>query len=260
MPWDWQPKLKEIANRTGLDLFSTPFDPSSVEFLEQMQVPAFKIASFELVDIPLIKLAAGKGKPLIVSTGMGTLAEIEEAVAAIENEGRGGFALLKCTSAYPASPDEMNLRTIPDLMEKFNVPVGLSDHTTGIAVPAAAVALGACIVEKHLTLSRENAGPDAPFSLEPEEFGEMVRTIRAVERSLGGVQYGAFGSEINSVRLRRSLFITQDLRAGSALSADNVRSIRPGSGLPPRYYEGVLGRRVSRDVTCGTPLTWDLLA
>lgn len=225
-----------------------------------MNVPAYKIASFELVDTPLIRLAAQTGKPLIISTGMGTLDEIEEAVDAAQVDGGAGFALLKCTSAYPASPDEMNLRTIPDLMRRFGVPVGLSDHSMGIAAPAAAVTLGACIVEKHLTLARANGGPDAQFSLEPNEFAEMVRTVHAVERSLGAVQYGAVGQEASNRALRRSLFITRDLTAGTALSPENVRSVRPAAGLPPKHYEAVLGRRVSRDVKRGTPLTWDLLA
>jgi N-acetylneuraminate synthase len=260
MPWEWQPKLKEIANRAGLQLFSSPFDASSVEFLERMNVPAYKIASFELVDLPLIRVAAKTGKPLIISTGMGDLGEIEDAVNAAEESGGAGLALLKCTSAYPASADEMNLRTIPDLMTRFRVPIGLSDHTTGVAVPAAAVTLGACIVEKHLTLARSDGGPDSAFSLEPGEFAEMVRTIRTVERSLGHVQYGARGREASSVSLRRSLFITHDLPAGTALSAENVRSIRPAAGLAPKHYEAVLGRRLAHDVKRGTPLTWDLLA
>ena len=258
-PWEWQPRLKEVANNLGLHLFSTPFDESAVAFLEQMDVPAYKIASFELVDLPLIRRAAGTRKPLILSTGMGTLSEIEEAVAAARAESDAGLALLKCTSSYPAAPDEMNLRTIPDLAERFAVCVGLSDHTTGIAVAAAAVSLGANIVEKHLTLHRADGGPDAAFSLEPREFQEMVREIRTVERALGTVQYGAAGREAASRKYRRSLFITENLAEGTTLTRENVRSIRPGQGLPPKHYQEILGRRVAHSVKRGTPVTWDLL-
>ena len=199
MPWEWQPKLKEIANNLGLQLFSSAFDFSSVEFLERMDIPAYKIASFELVDIPLIRKAAATRKPLIISTGMGTFPEVEEAVSAAVSAGASGVALLKCTSAYPAMPEEMNLRTIPHLASTFGFPVGLSDHTLGIVVPVVAVTLGACIIEKHLTITRDIPGPDSAFSLEPQEFKAMVDAVRVAERSLGAVQYGVNERETEAV-------------------------------------------------------------
>ena len=263
MPWDWQPKLKDVANRLGLDLFSTPFDPTAVDFLEAMGVPAYKVASFELVDIPLVKRVAATGKPTILSTGMAALIEIEEAVEAVQEVqsqiGGAGLALLKCTSAYPASPDDMNLRTIPDLASRFRVPVGLSDHTLESIVPVAAVALGASIVEKHLTLSRADGGPDSPFSLEPCEFAELVRSIRTAERALGSVRYECSEAESGSRMLRRSLFIIEDLPAGTTLVEQHVRSLRPAAGLAPKYHPDVLGHRLKADVKRGTPLEWDML-
>ena len=258
-PWEWQPKLQELAHELGIELFSSPFDPSAVDFLETMQVPAYKIASFELVDLPLIRRVAATGKPLILSTGMATLEELDEALGAAREAGASGVALLKCTSAYPAPAEEMNLRTIPALAERFRVPVGLSDHTLGIAAPVAAVALGASIVEKHLTLSRAAGGPDAAFSLEPREFTEMVQAIRFAERALGEVRYAPTPREAESRRFRRSLFVVRDVKAGEALSADNVRSIRPAAGLPPRYLPELLGRRARRAIAAGTPLSWDLV-
>jgi len=203
-PWDWQPKLKQVANGLGLDLFSTPFDATAVDFLEEMNVPAYKVASFELVDIPLIRKIARTGKPLIISTGMATLEEIQEAVTAAREAGAAQIALLKCTSAYPALPDDMNLRTIPELANRFGVPAGLSDHTLGIAVPVAAVALGACFIEKHITLSRSQKGPDSEFSLEPQEFEAMADAVHTAERALGKVQFGAGIEEANSRVFRRS--------------------------------------------------------
>jgi len=233
-PWEWQPELKKIAGDLGLDLFSSPFDGTAVDFLEEMGVPAYKIASFEIVDLPLIRKVARTGKPIIMSTGMATMNEIEEAVVTAREAGVEQLALLKCTSAYPAPPEEMNLRTIPHLRERFGVPVGLSDHTLGMAVPVAAVALGACIVEKHLTLSRTDPGPDSAFSMEPDEFKAMVEAVRTAEKAMGEVHYGASGREEASRILRRSLFVVKDIRAGEELTGDNVRSIRPGlPGLPP---------------------------
>ncbi len=258
-PWEWQPELKRIANELGLPLFSSPFDFSSVDFLEKMEVPAYKIASFELVDLPLIKRVAATGKPVILSTGMATLAEIEEAVSAAQQAGATDVALLKCTSGYPALPEEMNLRTIPHLAATFGVPVGLSDHTLGIGVPVAAVSLGAVIIEKHLTLSRAERGPDSPFSLEPAEFKTMVEAVRTAEKALGGIHYGASEDESANRHFRRSLFITKDVSAGSELTPENVRSIRPATGLAPRHYEQILGRKVVKDLEMGTPLTWDLI-
>jgi N-acetylneuraminate synthase len=259
MPWGWQPRLKEIANEMGLDLFSTAYDDMAVDFLEAMAVPAYKIASFENIDLPLLRRIAQTGKPIIMSTGMATLAEIDEAVRTIREAGSSQLALLKCTSAYPASPKEMNLRTIPHLAEAFNVPVGLSDHTLDIAVPVAAVALGACIVEKHFTLSRDIPGPDSAFSLEPYEFKVMVEAVRTAKKALGSVHYGASEREAVSRVFRRSLFVVQDMKAGEMFTLENARSIRPGYGLHTRYLEEVVGRYASRDIKRGTPLTWDLV-
>lgn len=259
MPWDWQPRLKEEAERIGLGFFSTAFDLSAVEFLEGVGVTVHKVASFEIVDIPLIEKMAATGKPLIISTGMATLDEIGEAVRAAGNAGAAGIALLKCTSAYPAPPEEMNLRTIPDMAKRFGLPVGLSDHSLGLAVPLAAVSLGACIVEKHFTLSRGILGPDNAFSMEPGEFAEMVESIRAVERALGDISYGATAGEAESRLFRRSLFVVRDVRAGEVFTEENVRSIRPGRGLAPKNLPGVLGRKASRPIARGTPLEWDML-
>ncbi len=259
MPWDWQPKLKHVANQIGLDFFSTAFDSSSVAFLEKMNVPAYKIASFEIVDIPLIKKIAKTGKPLILSTGMSSRTEIREAILAAKDAGGTQIALLKCTSAYPAPPESMNLRTIPYLAKTFGTPVGVSDHTLGIDIPIAAVALGACIVEKHLTLSRAVFGPDSAFSLEPQEFKGMVRSIRTVEKSLGQATINVNDCETGSRVFRRSLFVVQNMTAGELFTIDNVRSIRPAYGLSPKYLVKVLGRRAAIDIEVGTPLTWDLI-
>jgi N-acetylneuraminate synthase len=258
-PWEWQPRLKAVADEVGLDLFSTPFDPTAVDFLEGMGVPAYKVASFELVDLPLIEKIARTGKPMIMSTGMGTLAEIAEGVEAARRAGAAQIALLKCTSAYPAPAEEVNLRTIPHLAAAFGVPAGLSDHTLGVAVPAAAVALGACIVEKHFTLSRAEPGPDSTFSLEPPEFKAMVEAIRTAEKALGEVHYGLSDREASSRVFRRSLFIVQGIKAGEPFNERNVRSIRPGHGLPPKHLKEVLGRKASRDAAPGTPLSWELV-
>ena len=259
-PWDWQPKLKKLADGLGLACFSTPFDFTAVDFLEEMDLPAYKIASPELVDLPLIRKVAATKKPVIMSTGMATCEEIEEAIEAFRQAGGTELALLKCTSAYPSPPESMNLRTIPDMAKRFRVPVGLSDHTLGIAVPVAAVSLGACIIEKHLTLSRSTPGPDSAFSLEPPEFKQMVDAIRVAEKALGHVKYGLTEAEQLSRRSRRSLFVVQDVKAGERLTPDNVRSIRPGYGLPPKHYEDVIGRLAARDMQRGTPLQWDAIA
>ena len=258
-PWDWQPKLKELAERLGLDFFSTPFDHTAVDFLESLDVPVYKVASFELVDLPLLKRIAITGKPIFISTGMASLAEIEEAVGIMRQFGGNHLALLKCTSAYPAPPEEMNLRTIPHLAEAFGVPVGLSDHTLGFEVAVAAVSLGACIVEKHFTLSRENRVPDSSFSMEPHEFKEMVRAIRSVEKALGCIHYQITEREAATKVFRRSLFVVQDMDAGEEFTTENVRSIRPGFGLHTRHLEEVLGRRARKNILKGTPLTWDLI-
>ncbi|MCK6626367.1 MAG: pseudaminic acid synthase [Anaerolineae bacterium] len=259
-PWEWQPKLKAIANDLGLDLFSTPFDDSAVDFLEQMAVPAYKIASFELVDLALIRRVAQTGKPIIMSTGMATLAEIDEAVRTAREAGAQQIALLKCNSAYPAPAEEMNLRTIPHLTEAFGTPAGLSDHTLEIAVPVAAVAVGACIIEKHFTLSRSLPGPDSAFSLEPHEFKAMVEAVRVAEKALGQVSYQVTAREAASRAFRRSLFVVQDIKAGELFTEANVRSIRPGYGLHTRYLPEILGRRAASDIEWGTPLAWKLIS
>ncbi len=258
-PWEWQPKLKALAGELGMDLFSTPFDSTAVDWLEAMHVPAYKIASFELTDLALIRCVAATGKPVIMSTGMATLSEIEEAVEAARSSGATGLALLKCTSAYPSPPEEMNLLTIPHLSQAFGVPVGLSDHTLTVSVPVTAVTLGACIIEKHLTLSRAVPGPDSAFSLDPMEFKTMVEAVRSAQRSIGAVQYGPAPEEEKSRIFRRSLFIVQDVKCGECFSSANVRSIRPAYGLHPRHLAEVLGRRATRDIVRGTPLSWDLV-
>jgi pseudaminic acid synthase len=258
-PWDWQPRLKAIAEGLGLALFSTPFDSSAVRFLQDMDVPAYKIASFELIDLPLVREVAATGKPLIMSTGMASIAEIAEAVQAARDAGAREIALLKCTSAYPSPPEEMHLRTIPDIATRFQVPVGLSDHTLGTAVPVAAVALGACIIEKHFTRSRAVVGPDSTFSLEPHEFAAMVEAVRVAERAVGTVNYSLTPKEAATRVFRRSLFIVRDVAAGERLTAEHVRSIRPGMGLPPKHLDDVIGRETSQDIARGTPLRWDLL-
>jgi pseudaminic acid synthase len=258
-PWEWQPDLKNIAYDLGMDFFSTPFDHSSINFLESLDVPAYKVASFEIVDIPLIEKIAQTGKPVILSTGMASLAEIEEAVNVIRNKGNDQIALLKCTSAYPALPEDMNLKTIPDMAKKFNIPVGISDHSLGTTIPITAVALGACIVEKHFTLSRSNQGPDSSFSLEPHEFRSMVDAIRETEKALGTVNYSVTEHEKASIVFRRSLFAVEDIAEGEILSENNIRSIRPGYGLPPKYFYKIIGKRAKEKICRGTPLHWDLI-
>lgn len=259
-PWEWHAGLQQDALGHGLDFFSSPFDVSAVEFLERLDVPAYKIASPELVDIPLIQKAASTGKPLIMSTGMATPEEIEEALTAAREAGDREIALLKCTSAYPSPPEEMNLRLIPALAERFNVPVGLSDHSVGIAVPVAAVALGACIIEKHLTLSRSMKGPDSEFSLEPQEFKAMVHAVRTAEQALGKPEFRTGEKEKATRAFRRSLFVVENVKAGDVFTTSNIRSIRPGNGLHTRHFTEVLGQRAACDVERGTPLRWDLVA
>jgi pseudaminic acid synthase len=256
-PWEWHLGLQSIARQSGLDLFSTPFDVTAIDLLEGLGVPAHKVASFELVDVGLIRKIAATGKPIIMSTGLASLEEIEEAVTVAREAGAREIALLKCTSAYPASPEEMNLRTIADLGNRFQVPSGLSDHTLGIAAATAAVAVGASIIEKHITLSRSTPGPDSAFSLEPQEFREMVAAVRTVEAALGQVHYGPSSSERKSLIFRRSLFVVKPIKAGEKFSSDNVRSIRPAHGLHPRYLDKVLRSTAACDIDEGTPLTWE---
>jgi pseudaminic acid synthase len=258
-PWDWQPRLKQLGHELGLHVFSSPFDASAVEFLEGMDVPAYKIASFELVDTALLERVARTGKPVICSTGMATLAEIDEAVRTLRAAGVEQLALLKCTSAYPAPPEEIHLRTIPHLAQAFDVVAGLSDHTLGVAVPIAAVALGACIIEKHFTLDRGVPGPDSAFSLEPHELKTMIEGIRTAEQALGSVRYQIGEREAASRVFRRSLFVVQDVAQGEPFTEANVRSIRPGHGLPPKHLPEILGLRAPQAVSRGTPLSWDLL-
>ena len=259
-PWEWQPKLKKIADDLDLTLFSSPFDKTAVDFLEQMDVPAYKVASFEITDIQLIEYIASKGKPVIISTGIAELADIEEALAACRRQGNDQIALLKCTSAYPAPMEEVNLRTIPNMINRFGLPVGISDHTLGISVPIAAVALGARIIEKHFILDRNLGGPDAAFSIEPEEFRTMVRAVRDVEAALGKVSYELSDRVRKNRIFARSLFVVADIRRGDLFSDQNVRSIRPGYGLAPKYLPQIIGKRAGRDLKKGTPLDWDMIA
>ena len=258
-PWEWQPKLKKIAESEGLICFSSVFDKSSVDFLEKINVPAYKIASFEITDIPLIEYAALKGKPIIMSTGIATLSNIEEAVNACKRMGNEQIALLKCVGAYPTPLEDVNLRTIPNLSDTFKTVVGLSDHTLGISIPIASVALGACIIEKHLTLDRKLGGPDAAFSLEPEEFKVMVKSVREVEKALGEVFYNLTEKMKKSRELSRSLFIVKDIKAGEIFTEENIRSIRPGYGLPPKYLKDVLGKQTKINIKKGTPLSRELI-
>lgn len=258
-PWEWQPELKKIAEDLGLVCFSSPFDKTAVDFLEKMNVPAYKVASFEITDIPLIEYIASKGKPVIISTGIATLADIEEAVKACRRMGNEQVALLKCTSAYPSPLEDVNLNTIPNLKDTFKTVVGLSDHTLGISVPLAAVALGAKIIEKHFILDRNLGGPDAAFSLEPQEFKAMVEAVREVEKALGGVSYELTDKMKKSREFSRSLFIVKDVKEGEVFSEINIRSIRPGFGLHPKYLNDVLGKRAAKSVTKGTPLNWHLI-
>jgi pseudaminic acid synthase len=259
-PWEWQPRLKQVADDLGLHCFSSPFDATAVDFLEKMDVPVYKVASFELVDIPLIEKMARTRKPMIISTGMATVDEIEEAVKAARQAGAQQIALLKCTSAYPAAAEEMNLKTIPELARRFNAPVGLSDHTMGITAPVAAVALGACIIEKHITLSRSVEGPDSAFSLEPQEFKALVDAVRTTEKSLGRIHFGMSESEASSRVFRRSLYVVEDVRRGETFTAQNVRCIRPAYGMHPRHLSEVLGKTAACDIERGTPMNWDLVA
>ena len=258
-PWEWQPKLKEIAEEEGLICFSSVFDNTSVDFLEEINVPAYKIASFEITDIPLIEYVASKGKPVIISTGIATLSDIEEAVNACKRRGNNQIALLKCTSAYPAPLEEVNLKTIPNLADTFKTVVGLSDHTLGISAPIASVALGACIIEKHLTLDRKLGGPDAAFSLEPAEFKSMVKSVREVEKALGEVSYDLTEKMKKSRELSRSLFVVKDIKAGEVFTEENIRSIRPGYGLPPKYLKETLSKRATQDIKKGIPLSLELI-
>jgi len=258
-PWEWHPKLKKVAEDLGLIFFSTPFDKTAVDFLEKLDIPAYKIASFEITDIPLIEYVASKGKPVIISTGIATLCDIEEAINACKRMGNAQIVLLKCTSAYPAPLEEINLKTIPNMADTFDGVVGLSDHTLGFHVAIAAVALGAKIVEKHIILDRKLGGPDAAFSMEPEEFRNMVKSIRDIEKALGKVSYDLSDRIKRSREFARSLFVVEDVKAGEIFTEKKVRSIRPGHGLHPKYLKDVIGKRARRNIPKGTPLYWDLI-
>jgi N-acetylneuraminate synthase len=261
-PWEWQPKLKKLADDLGVDLFSSPFDFTATDFLDDMDVPAFKVASFESIDPPLVSYIASKGKPVFMSTGMASLSQIDKAVTAAREAGAGPGKLLlfKCVSSYPAPAEAMNLNTIPHLARAFNVPTGLSDHTLGTEVPLAAVALGARAIEKHVTLSRADGGVDSQFSLEPAELKGMVQQIRTIEAALGDVFYGITEWEESNKVFQRSLIITEDVKAGEVFTPKNLRSIRPGYGLSPEFIGDVIGRTAGRDIERGTPLAWALVA
>jgi len=258
-PWAWHAPIVERAVSRGLHCFSTPFDESAVDFLETLGVPGYKIASFEIVDLPLIRRVASTGKPMIMSTGMASLAEIDEAVKEARSGGCTQLALLKCTSTYPANPENTNVTTIPNMREAFDCEIGLSDHTMGCGVAIAAVALGATVIEKHFTLRRADGGVDAAFSLEPQEFLQLRLESERAWQSLGRIAYGPTQAEDKSRAFRRSLYIAQDLDAGDVLTPENVRIVRPGFGLPPKYYELIIGRRVNCNVKRGEPLRWELL-
>lgn len=258
-PWEWHKPIFDRCQELGIIGFSTPFDATAVDFLESLDVPCYKIASFENTDLPLIRKVASTGKPLIISTGMATLAELDETVRTAWDSGSKDIILLKCTSTYPATPENTNILTIPHLRELFDTQVGLSDHTMGIGVSVASVALGATIVEKHFTLNRSDGGVDCAFSMEPEEMQQLVIETERAWQALGKITYGATRAEQKSEVFRRSLYIAKDMKAGDVLNIDNLRSIRPAKGLPPKYYNTLLGKTINQDAKVGTPLSWDLL-
>lgn len=258
-PWEWHAPIFRRAKELGLLCFSSPFDDTAVDFLEELEVPAYKIASFEIVHLPLIRKVAATGKPMMISTGMATLGEIDDAVATARSAGCKELALLKCTSTYPASPENSNVLTIPNLRDTFDCEVGLSDHTMGVGCSIAAVAHGATIIEKHFTLNRADGGVDSAFSLEPHELRSLVIETERAWQALGKVSYGPHESEKNSLAFRRSLYIAADMQAGDILTAENIRIIRPGYGLAPKYYDALLGRKLGRAAKRGTPLSWEMI-
>lgn len=258
-PWEWHKPIFDRCREKGIIGFSTPFDDTSVDFLETLDVPCYKIASFENIDIPLIRKVAQTGKPLIISTGMATIAELDDMVRTIRENGCEGFVLLKCTSSYPATPDNSNIRTIPHLRDLFQCEVGLSDHTLGIGVAVASVALGAAVIEKHFTLNRADGGVDAAFSMEPYEMKLLVEETARAYQGLGSIFYGRTAKEEKSLQFRRSLYIAEDMKEGEILTTENLRAIRPGLGLAPKYYNIVIGKSVKKNVKRGTPLSWDIL-
>jgi len=258
-PWEWHKPIFDRARELGIIVFSTPFDDTSVDLLESLQVPCYKIASFENTDLPLIRRVAATGKPLIISTGMASIAELDDTVRAAREAGCKDLILLKCTSTYPATADNTNIQTIPHMRELFDCQVGLSDHSMGVGVSVASVALGATVIEKHFTLDRAEGGVDSAFSMEPAEMAQLVVETKRAWQALGKVSYGATEAEKKSIVLRRSLYIVQDLKAGDVLTRENVRAIRPGLGLPTKYFEQLLAMSVRREVKRGTPLTWDIV-
>ena len=258
-PWEWHRPIFDRARELGMIAFSTPFDDTAVDFLEKLDVPCYKIASFENTDIPLIRRAAATGKPLIISTGMASVGELDETVRAAREAGCKNLILLKCTSTYPATPDNSHILTIPHMRELFGCEVGLSDHTMGIGVSVASVTLGATVIEKHFTLSRADGGVDSAFSMEPSEMAQLVVETERAWRALGQVHYGSTEAEVSSLQFRRSLYIVKDLKAGDLLTKDNVRAIRPGLGLAPKFLDAVIGRRIGTDVKRGTALSWELM-
>lgn len=258
-PWEWHKPIFDRARELGIIAFSTPFDDTAVDFLESLNVPCYKIASFENTDLPLIRRVAATGKPLIISTGMATIAELDETVRAARGAGCRDLILLKCTSTYPATPENTNILTIPHMREMFECEVGLSDHTMGVGVSVASVALGATVVEKHFTLSRADGGVDSSFSMEPAEMAQLVVETERAWQALGKVSYGATAAEQKSIVFRRSLYVVQDLKAGAVLTKDNVRAIRPGLGLPTKYLPQIIGKVVTQDIKRGTALSWDLI-
>ena len=258
-PWEWHEPILKRCKELGIIGFSTPFDATAVDFLESLDVPCYKIASFENTDLPLIRKVASTGKPMIISTGMATVAELDETVRTAREAGCQDIILLKCTSTYPATPANTNLLTIPHLRELFNVQVGLSDHTMGIGAAVASVALGATVIEKHFTLRRDDGGVDSAFSMEPAEMAQLVIESERAWQALGQVYYGQTKAEKSSLAYRRSLYVVKDLKVGDVLAPDNLKTIRPGLGLPPKYYKVLLGQAVQRDLKRGTPITWDCL-
>lgn len=259
MPWEWHEELFNYAREIGIICFSTPFDFTAVDLLESLDVPAYKIASFEITDIPLIEYAASKGKPMIISTGIATIQEIQEAVEACRRVNNNEIILLKCTSAYPAQLEDMNLKTIPNLADTFDVISGLSDHSLGLVAPMGAVALGARVIEKHFILDKSIGGPDSTFSLDINEFKEMIEGVRNIEKALGKVDYSLSAKTLKNREFSRSLFIVEDVKAGEVLTSENVRSIRPANGLAPKYYNDVLGKKFNADYKKGTPLKLELI-
>ena len=258
-PWEWTKELKNYANSLGMDLFSSPFDTTAVDFLESLDIPAYKIASFEIVDHVLIKRIAQTGKPVIISSGMASIQELQEAIDVLRNNGCNQICMLKCTSAYPAKPSDANLITIKDMAERFNVVAGLSDHTLGIEVPITSVALGGCVIEKHFTLSRNSGSPDDEFSLTPDEFKQMVDSVRIVEQTLGKITYGGVKKESSSTKFRKSLFVVEDIKKGEKFTEKNIRPIRPAYGIHTKYYEDFLGKVANIDLERGTPLKMEYM-